>query len=126
MGGVFAYRIPYDDLENVEFEKIVIAQGGDHFKVQTHEPNGGAPGFIEFFLPSKKMDAKKERPWILLAGDGAFNALLLTPSEKVKNVKGGDISYDIIQQFDFKGEVGTIAVGDFIGNGDGYMDFFLP
>eukprot|EP00128_Syssomonas_multiformis_P016799 Colp12_sorted_trinity150504_noHs@11192 len=111
--GVFAYEIP-DDWAKGTFKKHVLAtniptlQGG---------PAQASPGTATAF---RGYALEKVKPMILVAGDGAQKAFLLTP--KSQDVNNWDYELEVV--IDVKNTVGRIAVGD--TNGDGYAEFFVP
>ena len=74
-----------------------------------------APGFAYSFKPHTSYIGK---PYILVAGDGSQSAYLLTPTTN-------DFTYNKTTIISVDGVVGSIAIGDIIGQ-DGWMEFIDP
>ena len=110
-GEVFAYEIPKDTL-NGDYTKHVIAS---NFSVTEKGNNQASPGFAYAFKPETSYQG---RPYILVAGDGAQKAYLLTPTDK-------DFVYNTSVVLSVNGVVGSIGIGDIIGS-DGWAEFFVP
>lgn len=77
-----------------------------------------SPGNAVAFSPSQQWAQNKK--WILLSGDGAEYAYLLTPDSEDPD----DWSYTRQEILYTACTVGEISVGDV--DGDGYADFFIP
>ncbi|XP_004349492.2 hypothetical protein CAOG_02742 [Capsaspora owczarzaki ATCC 30864] len=114
LSGVYGYEIP-NDLAQGTFVKHIIAQG---FKTTEPGTNQASPGAPEAFYPQVKSTSGK--PSILLAGDGAQSAYLISPNTQTSS----DWSYELDVVIDVKHTVGQIAVEDV--DGDGWSEFFVP
>jgi len=114
LSGVYAYEIPKDFTS--EWPKHVLANDIPTLKKGNNQASPGEAQPIH----AKVSDEGKKKPYILLAGDGAEKAFLLT----AKSEDHSDWTYDIETVLDAKGTVGQPAVGD--ADGDGYNEFFVP
>jgi len=81
-------------------------------------PNQASPGNADAFHPLSSQS--KEKPWILLSGDGAEQAFMLIPQSQTPS--NWTYSSEVIIKTGCT--VGQIAVAD--ANEDGYADFFVP
>ena len=110
-GSVFAYEIPSDIFAG-DFKKHVLAS---NFTVTEGGSHQAAPGFAYSFKPHTAYTGK---PYILVAGDGSQSAYLLTPTTN-------DFTYNKTTIISVDGVVGSIAIGDIIGQ-DGWTEFIVP
>ena len=110
-GSVFGYEIPSDTL-NGEFKKHTLASD---FPVTESGSHQAAPGFAYAFKP---YSLYKGKPYILVAGDGAQKAYLLTPTES-------DFMYNKTVILSVDGVIGSIGFGDIVGD-KGWTEFFVP
>lgn len=79
--------------------------------------NAMAPGEAFAFHPS---ESRKNKPWIMVSGDGTQKAHLLVPkTEATSNWK-----YEHYEIANGKGTVGKISVEDI--DGDGWVEAFIP
>ncbi|KAJ3091796.1 hypothetical protein HK102_013387 [Quaeritorhiza haematococci] len=112
-GGVYAYELPPNgDFLNGEFKRHTLANG---FPVISNFPKEAAPGQAQPFQLFKK-----NKPWIVVAGDGSWEAHLLRPGSEDPN--NWDYTYETLH--DCKMTVGGIAVNDI--DNDGVPEVFIP
>jgi hypothetical protein len=111
---VFAYEIPADPIHD-EYKRHILMAG---FKTLQPGIGSASPGKALAFHPMP--GSKNGKPWIIVSGDGAQKAYLLTPFSDDIN----DWGYKSAEIYDAKCTVGQIAVGDV--NGDGSMEIFIP
>jgi hypothetical protein len=123
---VFGYEIQKPDEDSVtslddymESVKFVRHSLASKFPVA-----GGfkaaAPGGARAVHPSVKNDVAAERPVIVVSGDGANRAYMLTPLKDASNK--WEYKQEVLH--DCRGTVGAIEVADV--NGDGWQEIFIP
>ncbi|KAJ3315773.1 hypothetical protein HDU76_002102 [Blyttiomyces sp. JEL0837] len=114
-GSVYAYEIPADiTAPAASWTKHTLAT---NFPVLQSGTNQAAPGAAHTFHP--KVGAT-DKPSIVVAGDGAQKAYLLTPNSQATS----DWTYTLSVLHDCVNTVGGINVGDV--NGDGFVEIFIP
>ena len=113
--GVFAYEVP-SDLKNGIWTRHTLLTG-----IQTRQPgfNQASPGAAKAFAPELSK-AGKQKPWIIVSGDGSQRAHLLTPKSEARD--NWDYNETII--LDAKSTIGEPIFYDF--NQDGLMDIVIP
>lgn len=111
---VFAYEIP-SDFRQAPWPRRTLLSG-----IQTRQRgiNSASPGAATAFHPVAR--ATREKPWILVSGDGSQRAHLLRPLSRSPE----DWSYEESTLADTQSTVGTCAVGD--TDGDGCAEVFVP
>lgn len=108
--GVFAYEVPADIRTGV-FARHILASG---FKTVAWGPGSASPGFAYAFHP---FTGNNGLPHVAIAGDGAYQAYLLTPN-------GVPYNYTLSVLENAQGTVGALAIGDVTG--DGWVEIFVP
>jgi hypothetical protein len=116
LSGVFAYELPDKIVPGATFTRHTLYQG---FKVRQSGPNQAAPGSAIPVWPFTNQQ-NSTRPSILIGGDGAEEAYLLSPNSQSPS----DWTYSIVTVVDVGGTVGQVLAADL--NGDGATEFLVP
>lgn len=112
--GVFGYEVPWDDLQNGQFTKHVLAT--NIFQTILGNAGVGAPGFPEAFYPVVGTTTGPKH--IVVSGDGSLDVWHLAP------IAGQRFAYEPRQVMPPRGTSGQLLVHDF--DGDGIMDVLVP
>lgn len=112
--GVFGYEVPWDDLQNGQFTKHVLAI--NIFQTILGNAGVGAPGFAQAFYPEVGTTTGPKH--IVVAGDGSLDVWHLAPKQ------GERFVYEPRQVIPPKGTTGELLVHDF--DGDGIVDVLVP
>ena len=117
-GGVFAYEQPTGDWRSQKWVKHTLATG--YKPTMPFLPGRGSPGTAHpFFVNATSQQQKGQRPSILVSADDGGFVDLLTPVGPA-----GSWTFEKRRVVNSTGTIGTLAVGDF--NGDGLSDFAVP
>lgn len=116
--GVWAYEPPRPPMRLNDTSAWVKHTLATDFVVTKSGPNQAAPGAAFPVFPTT--DSTSGKPHIVVAGDGAEKAYLLTPNSDDPT----DWTYTTYPFADCESVVGQLAVGD--ADGDGYTDVFVP
>ncbi len=112
-GAVFAYEVP-PNFKSQPWSKHTLLN-----HIQTHQFgfNSAAPGSPLVFYPSRD---KRNKPWIIVSGDGSQQVHLLVPESQ----NPSDWQYSEHILLNTHSTVGKLAVADVDGNG--YPKIFVP
>lgn len=111
--GVFAFEIPAIPFEQ-NWNKHILYQG---FKTSAPGIGQASPGVARSYFPNK---SKIGKPYVIVSGDGAEGAFLLSPLSQDKS----DWSYKEEAILKTKGAVGQLAVGD--ADQNGLNEIYIP
>ncbi len=111
--GVFTYEIPANPKEQA-WRKHILYQG---FVTSASGVGQASPGVARIYYPTKN---HKEKPYIIVSGDGTESAHLLSPNSQ-SNL---DWNYSEETILKTKGMVGQLAVGD--ADQNGINEIYIP
>ena len=124
-GRMYAYEIP-KDIKKGEFKRHILIDNIKVMKKEAMQNTEMSPGAFVVFQP--KVGDNTRKPTILLSGDGASEAFIL--SAKSEDPSNWEYNTTALYQnygFDPKkilSVTGKAAVGDV--DGDGYVELFIP
>lgn len=111
---VFGYEVPWDDLQNGEFKKHILAI--NIFETVNFDDGVASPGFAHAFYP--EIGTTSGPKHIIVAGDGSLDVWHLRP------IPGVRFGYEPRQVAEPRGTTGEMLLDDF--DGDGIMDVLVP
>jgi len=110
---VFAYEVPWGDLQKGEYKKHVLAI--NIFYTVLSSDGVASPGFARAFHPQVGTTTGPKH--IIVAGDGSLDVWHLRPT-------GERFGYEARQVAEPRGTTGELLLDDF--DGDGIMDVLVP
>jgi len=111
---VFGYEVPWNDLQNGEFTKHILAI--NIFNTVSFDDGVASPGFARAFHPQVGTTSGPKH--IIVAGDGSLDVWHLRP------IPGERFGYEARQVSEPRGTTGEMLLDDF--DGDGIMDVLVP